>query len=94
MIPYVAGDLLDRNWSEDDNKSCLYTVPNDIISISKKEVLNFYGLRELFITTVYDWMNIMGMKYYNCNKCYFIDGNSRKDVINARCKFVKKCLTN
>ena len=94
MIPHVAAHLLDRNVSEDDNKSCLCTVHNYIISISNKKVLKFYGLRELFITTIYNWMDILGMKYCDHKKNYYVDGNESKDVINERLKFVKKYLTN
>ena len=47
FIPHVSGYFLDRNRSEDDNIICLHTVHNDIISISKKDVLKFYGMREL-----------------------------------------------
>ena len=68
VILHVPGNFLDRNWSEDDNKSCLHTVHNDIISTPKKEVLIFYGIRELCITTVYIWMKILGMKYCNRKK--------------------------
>ena len=94
MIPHVAAYLLDRNWSEDDNKSCLSTVHNDIISISNKKVLKFYALRELCKTTVYNWMNILGMKYCNRKKNYYVDVHERKDVINEIWKFVKKYSEN
>ena len=45
MIPHVAGDFLDRNWSEDYNKSFIHTLHNDIIAILNKGVLKLYGLR-------------------------------------------------
>ena len=94
VMIHVAGRFLDRTWSEDDNKSCFHTVHNDIISISKKEVLRFYELHELSITTVYEWMNIMGMKYCNHKKIYYVDRNEKNDVINERSKFVQIYLTN
>ena len=31
VIPRVPGNFLDRNWLEDNNKSCLHTVHNYII---------------------------------------------------------------
>ena len=94
MIPHVAGNFLDRNWSEDDNKNFLRTVNNDIVSISKKEVLKFYGMREMYITTVYNWMNILGREYCNNNKKNYFDRHECKNVINSRWKFLKKYLTN
>ena len=75
VIPHFPGHFLDRNWSEDDNKSCVHTVHNYIISISKREVLNFYGIREFCITTVYNWTNIMGMRYCNREKNYYVYWN-------------------
>ena len=36
VIPHVVRNFLDRNWTEDDNKSCLQIVHNDIISIPRK----------------------------------------------------------
>ena len=74
LIPHIAGHFLDRNWSEDDNKIFLHTAQNDIIPISKKEVLNFYGLRKLYISTVYNWTNVLGMKYCNRKENYYVDG--------------------
>ena len=87
-------DFLHRNWSEDDNKFFLQTLHNDIISISKKEVLKFYGMCRLCITSAYNLMNVIGMKYLNLKKNHYSYGKERKDVINSRWVFLKKYLTN
>ena len=39
-------------------------------------------------------MNIMGMKYFNHNNNYYVDGHKRKDIMNEIWKYVKKYLTN
>ena len=67
---------------------------NYIISTQNKEVTKLYGMREFFITNVYNWMNILGMKYCNRKKNYYVDVHDRKYVINEIWEFVKKYLEN
>ena len=88
VIPYVAGHFLDDKNRDDK----IGQVHDDIISISKQEVLKFYRLQNLSITTVFRWMGRLGMKYCERKKNYYVDGHERADVVQSRWKFVKEYL--
>ena len=88
VLPIIAGYFLDRDVGTRIGK-----VYEGIVSISSKEVLKFYGLGNLCLTTVYRWMKILGMKYCERKKNYYVDGHERLDVVQSRWKFVKEYLS-
>jgi len=54
--------------------------------------LKVHGLKVLTLGTVLKWMHVIGMKYANKTKSFYVDGHEREDVVESRIQFCHKYL--
>jgi predicted HTH domain antitoxin len=57
-----------------------------------KEVMKQYGLTCICIRTVCNWMSILGFKYCQRKKGYYVDGHEKPATVEYRRKFVQRYL--
>ena len=62
----------------------------NIVAASKKAFLRYYGLETVSFSTVCRWMRILGMKYCERKKNYYVDGHERADNVKYRKKYITK----
>ena len=88
----VAGHFLDVEEGTEAAQEQIEGLHEGILSISRKEVLKFYGLESISHSTVYRWMLCLGMTYCERKKKFYVDGHERKDVVMSQWSFVKHYL--
>ena len=55
---------------------------------TKEEMLAYLGLKSISPSTVWNWMQLLGYKYSETKKCYYVDGHENEENINARKRFI------
>ena len=91
----IASSFMDREANEKMQKNANkeWNVDEDEVQmITINGMLAHYKLTSLSRSTVWSWMKVLGMKYDDRNKNYYVDGHKRPDVVFSRWIFVKKYL--
>ena len=59
-----------------------------------KDFLQSYGLSKLCMKTVLRWMHVVGFRYTNRSKHYFVDGHEKPETLAYRPVFTKRYLAH
>jgi len=58
--------------------------------LTTKELLLENGLTKLSLSTVYRWMNMLGFKYEERKKCYYVDNHESEENVIYRRRMLKR----
>ena len=62
---------------------------DEVVQYTKLDLLRHYGLHSFSISTAWRWMKVLGMRYCEGKKNYYVDGHERDDVVLSRWMFIK-----
>ena len=58
-----------------------------------QKILGNYGLTSICPSTIYRWMNLLGFKYEQRRKCYYVYGHKKSATVEYCKAFVEYYLT-
>jgi hypothetical protein len=63
-----------------------------VTDAEKQALLKEYGLKELCLATVNNWMLKLGFKYETRRKCYYVDNHEKPETVEYRWGYVNRYL--
>jgi hypothetical protein len=61
---------------------------------TKEEMLAYLDLKSISPSTVWNWMQLLGYKYSETKKCYYVDGHENQENVEARKRFISEYWKN
>jgi hypothetical protein len=93
LVPKMMARLESTESDEEEGGHGL--VSSEPQSSEKTKVfLKSYGMDKVSMTTVLNWMNVVGFRYTNRSKHYFLDGHEKLDTLAYRPVFTKRYLAH
>jgi hypothetical protein len=94
LVPEMMARVEKTEIDEEEGGRGLVVSSEPQSSEKTKVFLKSYGLDKVSMTTVLRWMNVVGFRYANRSKHYFVDGHEKPDTLAYRPVFTKRYLAH